>query len=78
MKEGEHFLAILVPVDESEIKEGSCRMLECRVGPTQETVNQKRFVFNSESVLALFCFIKSLVAVILPIGPKKLQICTLT
>lgn len=32
VREEEHFLAILVPVDESEIKEGNCKMLECRVG----------------------------------------------
>lgn len=32
VKEGEHFMAILVPVDESEIKAGNCSKLECRVG----------------------------------------------
>jgi hypothetical protein len=32
VKEGEHFLAILVPVDESEIKENNCNKIECRVG----------------------------------------------
>lgn len=32
VREEEHFLAILVPVDESEIKEGNCKKLVCRVG----------------------------------------------
>lgn len=32
VKVNEHFLAILVPVDESEIKEGNCSKLACKVG----------------------------------------------
>ena len=36
VKEGEHFLAILVPIDESEIKEDNCSEIECRVGTNTE------------------------------------------
>jgi hypothetical protein len=32
VKVGEHFLALLVPVDESEIKEGNCSKIQCQVG----------------------------------------------
>lgn len=32
VREEEHFIAILVPVNESEISEGNCSELECRVG----------------------------------------------
>jgi hypothetical protein len=32
VKVNEHFLAILVPVDESEIKEGNCSKLACKIG----------------------------------------------
>lgn len=28
----EHFLAILVPVEESEIKEGNCNKIACKIG----------------------------------------------
>ena len=32
VKEGEHFLAILVPVNESEITESTCGLLACKIG----------------------------------------------
>jgi hypothetical protein len=32
VKVGEHFLAILVPVNESEITESTCGMLACQIG----------------------------------------------
>jgi hypothetical protein len=32
VKVGEHFLAILVPVNESEIREDNCSKLACKIG----------------------------------------------
>lgn len=41
VREGEHFLAILVPVDESEIKENNCSEIGCRVGVNTKKMSQK-------------------------------------
>ncbi len=36
VKEGEHFLAILVPVNKSEITESTCGLFSCKIGTNSD------------------------------------------